>query len=669
MKAFTIAASNSGCGKTVLTCAALQALRDRGLVPAAFKCGPDFIDPLFHREILGVASCNLDLFFTDPSMTRELFRRERGADAAVVEGVMGLFDGADVRSDKGSTYDVARTLGIPVVLIVDGRGAGRSLIASIRGFVEEDKEGRIAGIILNRVSETAYQRVKPVIEETLGVRLFGYMPKLVGEPIESRYLGLRLPHEIADLKARIREAAAELARHVDLDAILAAAAEVTTTPEPSLTSDVASAASSSSSGAVIPASCVEGADALSNEPDAREPVPCAVVRSPRIAVALDEAFCFYYEENLRLLREFGAELVFFSPLHDAAIPADVDGLLLGGGYPELHLPTLSTNASMLTSIREAFRRGIPTLAECGGFMYLHDAILGEDGTRYPCVGAIPGACRNAGRLVRFGYLSIEEKFPRFMASSDAQGQGTEGRFSLRGHEFHYYDSENNGGDCVSTKPSTGRSWDSGHVASGRWLGFAHLYYLSNPDFPKAFVERCMQWRESRADAGASDVAAESLTVGNEETTAAEAIAETKVGKASDALNGAFSEASFGVPACSASDAGAIRQGSDVPQGAAAPEDSHRFFSNTACKYYPCHDSPTPLNCLFCFCPMYTLPNCPGKPQFKEKNGRIIKRCAGCDFPHRPENYDAVMQNLRTPRIPDAPDESAGGTGEKSAGGK
>ena len=450
-QAIMIAATGSGRGKTTVVCALLGALKNRGLRTRAFKCGPDYIDPLFHRAILGAPSRNLDLVMADEATTRALFERERDADAIVVEGVMGLYDGADFRSDEGSSYHVARALGLPIALVVDAKGTGRSVLAVIKGFLAMDEDRRISGVILNRVSESTFRRLRPVIEEEAGTTVYGYYPENKEETLESRHLGLKLPGEVDDIRERAQRAAATAAATLELDAMLAAAR-------------------------TLPESVAEH--------DRATPVRA------RIAVARDDAFCFYYDDNLRMLRESGAELVFFSPIADARLPENVDGLLLGGGYPELHAKALSENRGMLASIRAGYDAGLPTLAECGGFMYLHDAIETPEGSRVKLVGAISGECRFTGRLARFGYVELKEKRPTFLKESAG---------AIRGHEFHYYDSDNNGEDCVAVKPTTGRSWDAAHVDATRWLGFAHLYYPSNPAFPRAFVDKCARWRKERND--------------------------------------------------------------------------------------------------------------------------------------------------------------------------
>ena len=205
---------------------------------------------------------------------------------------------------------------------------------------------------------------------------------------------------------------------------------------------------------------------------------------PVIAVAKDEAFCFYYEDNLRLLEEQGARLCYFSPLHDSRLPEGCDGILLGGGYPELHLQELEQNGSMRNEIRTAMEQDIPCVAECGGFMYLHETIEDQEGQQYRMAGVLPGICINKGKLVRFGYIELQEKKPSFLP------EGTK----IRGHEFHYYDSSDNGEDCMAVKPVTGKSYPCVIEIQNRFLGFPHLYYPSNPGFAENFVEKARDFR-------------------------------------------------------------------------------------------------------------------------------------------------------------------------------
>ena len=464
--AFMIAATGSGCGKTLITCTLLELLKKRGLSVRAFKCGPDYIDPMFHRDVLGIPSKNLDLFFTDKKKTQELFLEDNDSDVSVVEGVMGLYDGISPVSDEASSYDLACALDIPIILVVDAKGMGRSLLALIRGFLEMDREKRIKGIFLNRISTPYYNVIKEVLQDELNVQVVGHLPQQKEAVFESRYLGLKLPHELEDRRQKVEKLAAELEKTIDLEKI----EEISLYD---LYTEARALALAERHTEALAERNTEARALAHTERNTESPV--------RIAIARDEAFCFYYEDNLRYLQRAGAELIGFSPCHDTELPQNISGIILGGGYPELYAEQLSSNISMLNAIKAAFDRGIPSLAECGGFMYLHEGIRTEDGRLYPMAGVIKGCCEYTGRLVRFGYLEIREKNLHFLSPENPV---------IRGHEFHYFDSDNNGTDCNSQKPVSGRSWESSHVTDSHWWGFAHLYYPSNPDFPKRFIEQC-----------------------------------------------------------------------------------------------------------------------------------------------------------------------------------
>lgn len=465
-KSIVMAATRSGSGKTLLTCALMRALSLRGLRVTAFKCGPDYIDPMFHRRVIGVPSGNLDLFFTDEDKVRELYARGSGGDVSVIEGVMGLYDGVGGISGQASPYHLANVLKSKIVLIVDAHGMGYSLLAEIAGFLSMDEGQLIAGVILNRVSSGFYESIAPVIEERLGVAVFGYFPVRKDLHLESRHLGLKLPGEVAELCSMVDAAAEQMEKTVDIDRLLeiAGVGKCTLNEEPACEYDE---------------TCV-----LRDEKSA----VC------RIGVAYDEAFCFYYRENLDMLREAGAELVFFSPCKDRILPSGLQGLLLGGGYPELYARELAENKSMRDSIRSAMEQGMPTLAECGGFMYLHGSIRTKEQEEYPMVGFLPGSCFYTGHLVRFGYVSVRP--------CAREGQAVQEGFlsdgEIKGHEFHYFDSTDSGASCEAVKPVTDRRWECIHADADRFLGFAHLYYPSCPGFVDYFVDRCRRrepWKE------------------------------------------------------------------------------------------------------------------------------------------------------------------------------
>ncbi|MBO5279133.1 MAG: cobyrinate a,c-diamide synthase [Lachnospiraceae bacterium] len=442
-----IAAPKSGSGKTMLMCALLQALKDRGMKVFSYKCGPDYIDPMFHQRVIGIPSKNLDTFFSGAEETRGLLLKDRkDGEFAVLEGVMGLFDGLGGTREEGSSYHLASVTKTPIVLVVDAKGMGRSVIPLLAGFLAYDREKLIQGVILNRMSKGYYEIIRPLIEEELSVQVLGYFQENRELCIESRHLGLKMPQEMQHMKEKLQIMSEELEKTADVDKIL----------------QIASAAENI-------AYTRSGVHKLTKEEETEMPV---------IAVAKDDAFCFYYEDNIRLLEEYGTKIEYFSPLYDKALPEKCAGLLIGGGYPELYASQLSRNTEMRKSIRKAIEEGMPSVAECGGFMYLHEELENESGL-FAMAGVIPGRCHNTGKLVRFGYIEIEEKRTSFL---EPEGK-------IRGHEFHYYDSTDNGSDCQAVKPVSGKRYSCVMAGNNHWWGFPHLYYPSNPQFAKNFVNK------------------------------------------------------------------------------------------------------------------------------------------------------------------------------------
>ncbi len=444
-----IAAPGSGSGKTMITCALLQAFADAGEQAVSFKCGPDFIDPMFHKRVLGIPSKNLDPFFTGKELTRALFSEDaNGKDIALIEGVMGLFDGLLGIREEASSYHLAEILDAPVILVINARGAGRSLLPLISGFLQYDTRGLIQGVLLNRISQSFYELIKPEIEADLHIRVLGFIPELKEIGIESRHLGLMLPSEITDLQRKLQTLAQTVKNTVDLELILRIAKEAGDWDLPDESDSLL---------------------LLNDAPGSRVP----------IGIAVDEAFCFYYEDNLRLLKRLGAELVPFSPLKDHMLPKGLCGLLLGGGYPELYAGELSGNVLMKQMIAKAVSEEMPVIAECGGFLYLHKELQTAKGNTFLMAGAVKGSCRSLGRPVRFGYMELEEKKANFLGRGDR----------IKGHEFHYFDSTDNGQDCIAVKPVSGKRWECVHESKNCWLGFPHLYYYSNPAYARYFMER------------------------------------------------------------------------------------------------------------------------------------------------------------------------------------
>lgn len=449
-----IAAPQSGSGKTLITCALLQALKEKNYYLESFKCGPDYIDPMFHKTVLGISSRNLDPFFTEDSITRMLLAKGQDSrDLAVIEGVMGLYDGLGGIREEASSYALAKATNTPILLTVNARGMGRSLLALLSGFLQYDTAHLIKGVILNQTPSSFASVLAKEIEETFHIPVVASFPVRDDVRIESRHLGLVMPYELEDIQSRLKIASQVLCENANIEQILEIAKSA-----PKLEYDV--------------------------KRDIKQKL---TEKTIRIGVARDEAFCFYYEDNLDLLKSLGAKLIFFSPLHDDTLPKDLDGILFGGGYPELYLKELEENESMRNSVKSAIENKMPSLAECGGFMYLHDTIFDSEKKPYKMAGVIHACCMKKERLVRFGYLTLNSKTDSFLKKGE----------TIRGHEFHYYDSEDNGECAIAKKPVGTRSWECVHAGSDHWWGFAHLSYYSNPKFAEKFAEACRSYKTNK----------------------------------------------------------------------------------------------------------------------------------------------------------------------------
>lgn len=452
-----VAAPGSGSGKTLLTTGLLTLFQNRGIRCRSFKCGPDYIDPMFHKYVLGIDSCNLDSFFLPQEELRALFQK-RAADAelSILEGVMGYYDGIGGNSTAASTYEVAKITDTPVILVLDGKGSSLSLAAQMKGFLDYRKDSHICGVILNKTNKMVGERLRPEIEK-LGVRYLGAVPVCETMDIKSRHLGLTMPQEQSELRGHLNAFAKQLEEYLDVDGILELAG---------------------CSGEKLPEA---GKTEQSNQTDLNQEEtkqdeirPIDSESEPptrRMAVAMDKAFCFYYQENLDFLRQHGWELIPFSPLHDAALPEQVHAILLGGGYPELYTKELSANEPMLASIRNAHAEGIKILAECGGFLYLQEHLEDEMGNCWPMVGLIHADGFRTEKLGRFGYISLTQN----------------GAVRIKGHEFHYWESTAPGSAFRAEKPQSDRGWDCMYRTDSLLAGFPHLYYLSGPDLILSFL--------------------------------------------------------------------------------------------------------------------------------------------------------------------------------------
>lgn len=490
MKKILISAPKSGSGKTSFTIALLKSLKERGIKTVSFKAGPDYIDPLFHKKILGIPSYNLDTYFTEYDVTLSLFEKHStGYDISVIEGAMGLFDGTGGMGDKGSAYDLARVTGSKIILVIDAKGACRSLLPVISGFLSYDTEHLIYGIVLNRCTERVYYALAPEIEK-LGVCALGYMRDRKDVILSSRHLGLTTPEDLEGINDIIKNLYEEFSSGVSLEKLLKSGDDdlkIDVMTDELLSDDEKSCCVLNNSDIYSRSydnelTNIESGD---NNTDIYSDHGNSVINESinidcncTIAVARDDAFCFIYEDNLDLLKKYGAKIIFFSPLSDDEIPSESDALYLPGGYPELHAAALSENKSMLRSIKNAYDNSMPFFAECGGFMYLHRSLQTKDGDEYEMAGVIDSKCFYEGRLVRFGYVELKENVSLFLSEGE----------SIKGHEFHYYESEMTGDSCTAFKPSSATEYPCIITNSHAWMGFPHLYFPSNPSFAKSFVD-------------------------------------------------------------------------------------------------------------------------------------------------------------------------------------
>lgn len=349
---------------------------------------------------------------------------------------------------------MARTLDLPAILIVNCRGASLSVLATVRGFLEYQKDSHICGVILNQISPMIYGQLRVLIEQELQIRVFGYVPKMANLSLDSRHLGLVLPGEIRALQKKLNDLAEKLEETLDLDGMISEikTAEYRTAGKSDIRKEIR---------------------ALSF-PD-----------KIRIAVAEDDAFCFTYLDNLELLEEMGAKLVPFSPVRDGHLPEAVSGLVLSGGYPELHAKELGSNRSMRASVRKAVADGMPCIAECGGFLYLHRELEGTDGRFYPMAGVLDAKAYRTEKLSRFGYVTLAAEEDQLLGKAGTQ---------IRGHEFHYWDSESCGESFHARKPAGRREWDCVHGTNTLYAGFPHLFYYSNLQVPHAFLRSCFAYQ-------------------------------------------------------------------------------------------------------------------------------------------------------------------------------
>lgn len=468
-----IAGAGSGAGKTTVAVGLMAALARRGLGVAAFKAGPDYIDPGWHRLATGHPSRNLDPWLLPEATVRGLFlRAATGADVALIEGVMGLFDGRGAADDSGGTAHLARLLQAPVLLVVDAGGMGRSAAAVVRGFRDFDPRVRVAGVVLNRVGSEGHARlVREAVEGASGLPVVGCLGRDEGIALPERHLGLVPPGEAGGdggAAGAVDRLARRVARDVDLDAVLALAASAPDLEAP--------AAGPAWEGVPPPERAGGGGSRV------------------RLGLALDEAFHFYYRDALDLLEDSGAELVPWSPLREPRLPQGLDGLFLGGGFPEVFAERLAANRGLLREIRGAAADGMPVYAECGGLLLLCRSLVDADGREHALAGVIPARAVMNGRLAGFGYKEAEALGDTLLLAAGER---------VRGHEFHYASLEWDAPDPASRPHAyrlrrhpddAGRpeGWADGNVLAS----FLHLHFCARPDLARRLVDRCAAYREA-----------------------------------------------------------------------------------------------------------------------------------------------------------------------------
>lgn len=453
MKAFLIGGTGSGCGKTTLTLGLLRALRLRGLRVQPCKVGPDYIDTAWHQAVSGVPSRNLDAFMLPAPTLNWLYNQhQQSADISVIEGVMGLYDGYGTDPNFCSSAGMAKQLGCPVILVIDGKAVSTSAAATVLGFRQFDPQVNLAGVIINRVnSDSHYRLLKTAIETYTGIPVLGRVPVVDAIRLPERHLGLVTAHEQTDPDSRWDQLVAVIEEHIDIDQLLRL-------------SDVAPAA-----------------DAIAPLLPEEQPG-----KGLTLALADDEAFHFYYPDNLQLLEQLGVTLVRFSPLRDHTLPP-CEMVWIGGGYPELYGQALANNVSMRDSLREAHQRGVAIYAECGGLMYLGESLVDSEGRRHPMVGVFPGESRMEGRLKRFGYCEATAQQPTLLAQ---RGE------TLRGHEFHYSDFYTDTPTVFACEKRrdgmTLQRWQGGYQCGNTLASYLHLHFWQRPEMVLQWIARGRQ---------------------------------------------------------------------------------------------------------------------------------------------------------------------------------
>ena len=445
-----ISAMDSHSGKTAICSSLITALKKRNLKVAAFKTGPDYIDPMYHSIAAERVCINLEPYFLETDFKKNELKKQfahysKGADIAVIEAAMGYFSGIYKEEPRASAYAVAKELNSYVVMVVS-----KDNYTKLSDYLAEYGDKFVKAIIVNKVNKEEYLDIKKYIETNTELLVLGYLEENKAFLVESRHLGLYTPDDVKATLETLEKRAKILETTVDIDLLLSQVGEINTD---------------------------DFADFSYEEPEKTE--------SFSVAVAKDEAFSFIYEDNLELLKSLGAKIVFFSPIHDKKLPCNISGLWLPGGYPERYGKELSQNTSMCESIKNAIESGLPTIAECGGYMYLHEEMKDKEENTYKLVGVIKGLTYPTGKLQRFGYIEVSAYEENMLLK---KGE------SFRAHEFHYWDSENNGQSCHAMKANKSKEWDCIHTKDNLFAGYPHIYLRTNVNMAKRFADKCMAYK-------------------------------------------------------------------------------------------------------------------------------------------------------------------------------
>ena len=438
MQRLMIAGTNSGCGKTTITCAVMQALVNRGMRVSAFKCGPDYIDPMFHESVIGADPHNLDAWFCEGKMLRRILTDgSSDSDISLIEGVMGFYDGV---CGKASSHAVSLDVDCPVVLVVDCKGMSTSIGAVISGFLNFRTPNNIVGFIFNRLPPQLVDEIKALCNEA-GTEFLGYFPNSPECALESRKLGLVTPEGVCELKQKTQLLAGKAEQHINISRMLELS-------ESRQLTDLAE-------------------------------MPAKRFHGVRIAVARDAAFSFIYRDNIRFLEHLGAEIIYFSPINDEKTPDGINGLMLFGGYPELFAEKLSENRSMMQSIKEKIKRGLPIIAECGGFMYVCNHLVETDDSSMDMLGLIDTDVHMTKRLsMQFGYVTLKALCDTAFFKKNT---------NIRAHEFHYSKADKRGDSCEIKKYS-GKCWNGLYVKENIMAGYPHFYFHNCREVAERFVD-------------------------------------------------------------------------------------------------------------------------------------------------------------------------------------